>query len=182
MVYILKMEQTDQPSPSSCPTVLRHGAEFLATCAYVGKAPVAPGTWGSLAALPLGWGIVQAWGITGLAIGIVASSLIGWWASAVHGRTSGQHDAGEVVIDEVAGQWIALLPAGLDPFLFAAAFVLFRAFDIAKPGPIGHADKRLDGGLGVMVDDLLAGVAAAALLWLGIAVSGYSGYGGMTGP
>ena len=80
---------------------------------------------------------------------------------------SGVKDPGEVVIDEVAGMWIALLPAGLIWWQILLAAMLFRLFDILKPGPVGWADKRLPGGLGIMADDLIAGALAALVLATG---------------
>jgi phosphatidylglycerophosphatase A len=79
------------------------------------------------------------------------------------GKT-GFEDPGAVVIDEVAGQWLVLAVAPLDVWYFAAAFVLFRVFDIAKPWPVSWADRRIKGGFGVMFDDILAGLYGAAVL------------------
>jgi len=136
----------------------------------------APGTWGSLVALAMGWGLLllHPWA---LYAGIVLVSLIGIWAADVYQRVSGRHDASEVVIDEVAGQWITLaaLPligAAATLETLAAAFVLFRLFDIFKPGPIGWADRKVAGGLGVMADDILAGLAAGLCLWAAVEFGG----------
>ncbi|MBT5263312.1 MAG: phosphatidylglycerophosphatase A [Rhodospirillaceae bacterium] len=138
---------------------------WLATWFGCGLSPKAPGTMGSLAALPFAYGMVWAWGMPGLLIAIVIIIPLGIWACERYAQSSGDPDPGSAVIDEVAGQWIALVPAGLDPILFAVAFVSFRLFDIWKPGPIGVADRELKGGLGIMVDDLLAGLPAAAIVW-----------------
>ncbi len=135
---------------------------LVATWFGVGLIRRAPGTWGSLAALPCAVGLQflgGPWLLAG-ATGLV--SLAGVWASG---------DPGAVVVDEVAGQWLALLPLPLDLWWYAAAFALFRLFDIAKPWPIGWLDKNLHGGRGIMADDLAAGLAAGALayallLWL----------------
>lgn len=91
---------------------------------------------------------------------------VGWWASSVYVRRTGTEDPGEVVIDEVAGQWITLLAAPLDPLSYAMAFFLFRAFDIWKPWPVGWADRRIGGGLGIMLDDILAGAYCLGLMIL----------------
>lgn len=122
-----------------------------------------------MVAVPLGLGLL-AFDPLALWIGAGVVTLVGVWAAAGYQAATGRHDASEVVIDEVAGQWTALLAlpiagAGLSLQAAAAAFVLFRLFDIWKPGPIGWADRRLGGGLGVMVDDVLAGIAAGAVLW-----------------
>jgi phosphatidylglycerophosphatase A len=126
----------------------------------------APGTWGSFAALPLAWLLVYLGGTWLLALATLVVSLVGWWAAERYIRAHGNEDPGDVVIDEVAGQWLTLLPAGGDIGLMAAGFVLFRIADIVKPWPAGWADRSIKGGLGTMVDDLLAA------LWSGLAVLG----------
>lgn len=143
-------------------------ATFLATFGYSGLIRPAPGTWGSLAALPVGWLILAHGGTWMLAVAIVATFFIGLWAARVHMQSrKTMHDPAEIVIDEVAGQWIPLLPfAGFDPLGFAVAFVAFRLFDIWKPGPVGWADKRLKGALGVMADDIIAGIFAGLCVLL----------------
>lgn len=128
----------------------------------VGYAPVAPGTVGSAAALAAGYGLLAiGWPV--LAAAALLATVAGFWsvrAAAV------QDDPGWVVMDEVAGQWIALLALSRpDPLGAAAAFALFRILDILKPGPVGWAD-RLDGPAGIMLDDLLAGLLAAAVILL----------------
>ena len=72
---------------------------------------------------------------------------------------------GRIVIDEVAGQWLALIPLPLDPGLYLLAFLAFRLFDILKPWPVGWADRRLPGAFGIMADDLLAGLYAGGLVF-----------------
>ena len=91
---------------------LTHPASLLATWFGAGLMPYAPGTWGSFAALPLAWLILHFGGIWHLAAATVAVSLIGWWAAAQYIRAMGREDPGDVVIDEVAGQWLTLLAAG----------------------------------------------------------------------
>lgn len=146
-------------------------ASTLATVFGVGQMRPAPGTWGSAAALPLFW-VVHVTG--GFALAVVATALvfvIGVWATAEATRGTGNHDPSEIVIDEVAGQWIALWPVsfgasmmGIDVLRlwpgWVAGFILFRLFDIWKPGPVGWADRRHD-AVGVMLDDVIAGVMAA---------------------
>ena len=137
-------------------------ATLLATWFGAGRLPVAPGSWGSLAALPLAWLIVWLGGWTALAAATLLVFLVGWWAADRVVAEAGIADPGWVVIDEVAGQWLTLLfvPPGLKAY--AAGFVLFRLFDIAKPWPVSWADRRIGGGLGVMIDDILAGLYALA--------------------
>lgn len=146
-------------------------SRVIATVFGVGLLRPAPGTWGSLAALPLAWALHVLGGFTLLALASVAVVFLGWWATKVATAGAEDHDPSEIVIDEVAGQWIALWPvsygaqfAGVDILAlwpgWIAAFVLFRVFDIWKPGPVGWADRRHD-AWGVMLDDVVAGVMAA---------------------
>ncbi|RED13287.1 phosphatidylglycerophosphatase A family protein [Pontivivens insulae] len=157
-------------------------ARLIASFGGVGFLPKAPGTWGSLAALPFAWLLHGLGGPFLLTIGILAAILIGVRATQEVTRDAKDHDPGWVVIDEVAGQWIALWPlsigmvmAGSDPWVFPwpgvlGGFFLFRLFDIWKPGPVGWADRR-GGPWGVMLDDVFAGLFAAIVLvataWLG---------------
>ncbi len=138
--------------------------KLLATWFGAGLLPKAPGTWGSLAALPLGWAIQYFTGWAGLAVAALVVFLVGIWAADAYAKRGADPDPGEIVIDEVAGQWLALLPAMGSPVFYLAGFLLFRLFDIWKPWPIRTVERRLKGGLGVMADDILAGLIAAALL------------------
>ena len=148
-------------------------ARLVASFLGVGFCPVAPGTAGSLAALGLGVPLLflSPWA---LPIAILLACVLGVWA--VERAAGGAADPGWVVIDEVAGQWVAMLPLAPLGLSFetaasfetmgglAASFALFRLFDIVKPGPVGWADRRHD-AIGVMADDLIAGAMAAAMLW-----------------
>ena len=143
----------------------------IATWFGAGLIPKAPGTWGSLAALPFAWALLHFGNMWWLAGAAVLVFLVGWWASDVYVTSTGQADPGAVVIDEVAGQWLALLPASASVWWhWALGFALFRFFDIVKPWPIGWADRRLKGGFGVMIDDVIAGVLAGVLLYLAILI------------
>ena len=154
------------PSPETprAPS-LRHPAVLAATWFGVGFLPRAPGTWASLAALPLGWYLHVAWGPLGVAAAAIALFAAGWWASELVVRLSGEPDPAYIVIDEVAGQLVALAVAPTDLLYYTAAFVGFRFFDIVKPWPVSWADRRVAGGLGVMLDDILAGLYVAAILF-----------------
>ena len=156
------------PPSASGPGPITGWVRFLATWHYSGLSPKAPGTIGTLAALPAGVALIYFGGILALIAGILAVSVLGMYVSHRYALESGLKDPGEVVIDEVAGMWIALLPAGVIWWQILAAFVLFRAFDILKPGPVGWADRRLPGGLGIMADDLIAGALAALVLAAGL--------------
>jgi phosphatidylglycerophosphatase A len=137
---------------------------LIATWFGVGLSPLAPGTCGSLAALPIAWAIRTVSGASGLAAALVVVFSAGIWAADAVAKASGLQDPAAVVVDEVAGQWLVLLAAPFDPFAWAFGFVLFRLFDIWKPWPVSWADRYVKGGFGIMLDDILA--AGYALLVL----------------
>ena len=149
---------------------------LIATFFGVGYLRPAPGTWGSLAALPVAWALNELGGMPLVLVALALAILGGWWATAAFTAARADKDPSEVVIDEVAGQWIALLPvfigashAGVQTLAlwpgWITAFVAFRLFDITKPGLVGWAD-RLVGPLGVMLDDIIAGVMVALAMAL----------------
>ncbi len=136
-------------------------ARLVASFGGIGFLPQAPGTWGSAAALVIGAAVLALGGERVLIAAVVLAVIAGLWAIP---RASGDADPGWVVIDEVAGMWLAMLPLSRPGWLgLLTAFGLFRLFDITKPGPIGTLD-RVPGRLGVMGDDLAAGLAAAVLV------------------
>ncbi|QFT95854.1 Phosphatidylglycerophosphatase A [Roseovarius sp. THAF8] len=146
-------------------------AQLIATFGGVGYLRPAPGTWGSLAALPVAALLHVLGGPVLLGLGIAVSFALGWWATALETKGKEDHDPSEIVIDEVAGQWLAFLPVSIGAAHagaalwelwpgFLTAFLLFRLFDIWKPGPVGWADRQ-GGAFGVMLDDLIAGLFAA---------------------
>lgn len=139
---------------------------LLSTWFGVGYLPKAPGTWGSLAALPCAWGIATLYGSVGLLAATTAVFSLGVWASGSFTRRTGRKDPGIIVIDEVAGQWLTLALVPLDPLYYLAGFILFRIADITKPWPASWADRKLGGGLGIMLDDIFAALFAAALLFV----------------
>ncbi|MGB0922002.1 MAG: phosphatidylglycerophosphatase A [Alphaproteobacteria bacterium] len=124
----------------------------------------APGTWGTLAALPFAWWVSTSLGPEALILLALVYFVAGLWAADLYEKKFNTHDAGEIVIDEAVGVTLAL--AFVPPSLaaFAIGFLLFRLFDILKPWPVSYADKSVDGALGVMLDDVIAGVMAAAVL------------------
>ncbi|MFN3724147.1 MAG: phosphatidylglycerophosphatase A [Paracoccaceae bacterium] len=155
----------------------------ITTFGYVGLLRPAPGTWGSAVALALGVAIDRYLGFPALVVATVAVTALGFWACQQALRGQPGADPSEIVIDEVAGQWLTLLfPAaafwsrGMDDWAITAypgwiaAFVFFRLFDVWKPWIIGRADRRGDPA-GVMLDDLLAGVSAgvAVIIAAGVA-------------
>jgi phosphatidylglycerophosphatase A len=144
--------------------LLAHPAGWIATGFGSGLSPRAPGTVGSLAALIPWWLWLRELPPVQYAAVLVAGVVVGVWASNwVIARTR-IADPGFVVWDEFIGLWTALflLPAGW-PWI-SAGFALFRLFDIWKPWPVGWADRKVHGGLGVMLDDVLAGLLALAVL------------------
>jgi phosphatidylglycerophosphatase A len=148
---------------------------LLGTWFGVGFLPTMPGTWGSLASLPCAWAIRAASGKTGLAAAAAIIFAAGCWSAARIARASASKDPHAVVIDEVAGQCLVLLPAPLDPLSYSVGFLLFRTFDIWKPWPVRWADRHVPGGLGIMLDDLLAAVYATLALSILLAIDGAIG-------
>jgi len=152
------------------PLPFHHPAAIVSTWFGAGLLPRLPGTWGSLAALPFAWAIASMVGNAGLVVAALALFLIGWWAAGVYIRSAGVEDPGAIVVDEVAAQWLVLAVVPREILWYLAAFVLFRVFDIVKPWPIAWADRVVKGGLGTMVDDVLAaayaGAIVAAAVWL----------------
>ncbi|MEM8692857.1 MAG: phosphatidylglycerophosphatase A [Pseudomonadota bacterium] len=146
-------------------------ARMIGTVLGVGYIRPAPGTWGSFVALPWAWLMHLFGGFPLLLIATFAAFAKGWWATGKMTAGSEDHDPSEIVVDEVVGQWVALLPLsyaawtrGLDLLVLwpgiISAFLLFRLFDIWKPWLVGWADRRGD-PLGVMLDDVIAGIFAA---------------------
>ena len=139
-------------------------ALLLATWFGAGLLPRAPGTWGSLAALPFAWIIASLGGWPALLAASILVFLVGVWASNHAIEKTGLTDPGLVVIDEVAGQWLVLLLTPPNFLLYAIGFGLFRLLDITKPWPANWADRSVGGGLGVMLDDVLAAGYGLALM------------------
>lgn len=147
--------------------------KWIASLGGVGYLRPAPGTWGSLAALPLAYGIQVLGGFWLLLVLTVAAFLIGWYATRSVTQGGADEDPSWVVIDELVGQWIAIFPVCYGAMFMSvevwrlwpgwvAGFVFFRLFDIWKPWMVGRAD-RMGTPLGVMLDDVVAGVFAAVV-------------------
>ena len=146
-------------------------ARLIGTVCGVGYLRPAPGTWGSLAALPMAYVLHILGGFPLLAVATVAVFFAGLWATRIMTAGQDDHDPSEIVVDEVAGQFIAIWAISYPSWAhgieitalwpgWVAGFLLFRLFDITKPGPVGWADRRGD-PMGVMLDDVIAGVFAA---------------------
>jgi phosphatidylglycerophosphatase A len=146
-------------------TVLTDPVHILAFGFGTGLSPFAPGTVGSLVGVLFAW-LTLDLGLP-LQLGIAAAiSLSGIWICGESARRIGVHDHGGIVWDEIAGMYITLLAAPPTVAGWILGFVLFRAFDIAKPWPIRDLDHRLGGGAGIMLDDLAAALYALILLGL----------------
>jgi phosphatidylglycerophosphatase A len=167
-------------SPDQRRALLATPAGWLACGFGSGLAPIAQGTFGSVAAF-IPWLALRQLPLWLYLAVLVIGFAIGVGACTIAGRALGVDDHRSLVWDEFIGQWIALLPLGIASLLPAtglawwmplAAFALFRLFDVWKPWPIRWLDRRVKGGFGVMIDDVIAGVFAAVVLgvevwWLG---------------
>ena len=136
---------------------------FLATGFYVGRIPMAPGTFGSLMGLPLCFLLAGIQLPAALAAVLVIVVLATWIAGAAE-RILGRRDPGCIVIDEIAGMVVTLAGLPFNPTTAGIGFVLFRVLDILKPFPIRMLDKRLPGGSGIVADDVVAGAFANIIL------------------
>jgi phosphatidylglycerophosphatase A len=145
--------------------LLAHPAGWIATGFGSGLAPLAPGTVGSAAAL-LPWLLLRELPLWGYLAVVLAVFALGVWVSKIVVGRLRLEDPGCIVIDEFVGQWLALALAPAGWAWMLAGFLLFRLFDVWKPWPVSWADRAVDGGLGVMLDDALAGLMAGALLGL----------------
>jgi phosphatidylglycerophosphatase A len=137
---------------------------LVATSCGAGFAPVAPGTFGTLTAVPLAWALARLPGWVFPTATVLVTAL-GTWAASRFCAASGRHDDQRVVVDEVAGYLVTLLLVPRTPLHLALAFGLFRLFDIWKPPPVRAIDRHVGGGFGVMADDLAAGAYGALVLF-----------------
>ncbi|SDP21708.1 phosphatidylglycerophosphatase A family protein [Desulforhopalus singaporensis] len=131
----------------------------IATCAYVGKIPKAPGTWGSLAAL-LPWLLIKDLEFGSYCLILLTLFIVGFFVCGSAEKILDTPDAGCIVIDEVLGMFITLTLAPDNPAAWLAGFALFRVFDIFKPFPVSWFDTHIHGGIGIMMDDVAAGIYA----------------------
>lgn len=149
--------------------ILRDPVLLLAHGLGSGLAPKAPGTFGTLAAL-LPWLLLAQLPLPLYLGSVLLAALAGLWLCGEGARRMGHDDPGSIVWDEWVGLWLALAGLPLEWPWVLAGFLLFRLFDILKPGPVGWLDRRFHGGLGIMLDDLAAGLLAAACLHLALAL------------
>ena len=148
----------DQAKP-----VMTNPVHFLAFGFGAGLSPKAPGTMGTLVAVPLFLLLAYLPVYVYLAL-ITAAFLVGIYLCGRTASDLGVHDHGGIVWDEFVGYWITMILVPVTWYWVLAGFVLFRVFDILKPFPIGWLDKKVGGGLGIMIDDVLAGVYALICL------------------
>jgi phosphatidylglycerophosphatase A len=145
-------------------------ARILATGFGSGYAPFAPGTAGSAVGLLLYWPL-QRFGLSAVGAASAVGFVLGTLAADRVARETGLEDPSIVVVDEIVGMWISLAGVSFSPVTAAAGFVLFRIMDVVKPWP-ARDFERLHGGLGIMADDVMAGVYANLVLRLGILARG----------
>lgn len=145
------------------PTPFRSPVQFLAFGFGSGLSPKAPGTVGTLAAVPV-YLLVADWPLWAYSLLVLAAAVVGVWICQ---RASDQlqvHDHPGIVWDEFVGYWITMWAVPVEALWVVIGFLVFRVLDIAKPWPISHLDRKVKGGFGIMIDDILAGVMACAIL------------------
>ncbi|OUS23284.1 phosphatidylglycerophosphatase A [Thalassotalea sp. 42_200_T64] len=144
---------------------IKNPVHFLALGFGSGLSPKAPGTMGTLAAIPLFLLCAQLPFYAFIAITILIS-IVGIWICDKASKDAGVHDHGAIVWDEIAGFFITMIAIPVSWQSIIVGFILFRIFDILKPWPISIADKQVTGGFGIMLDDIIAGILACALMHL----------------
>ena len=147
--------------------------KLFLTFGGAGLSPKAPGTVGTLASLPIGLAVLYYLGMESLFMLTLAITIIGIFEINKYEKATGIHDHQQIVIDEAAGMWLSLMIAYsaaltmnypyIEILAIIFSFATFRLFDIWKPSTIGWIDKELKGGMGVMLDDVLAGIAGGLL-------------------
>jgi phosphatidylglycerophosphatase A len=148
--------------------LIAHPAHFVALGFGSGLAPVAPGTWGTLIAIPIATLLWRTGSDAAFLLAVAILIAVGTWAAQVTSRNLGAHDHGSIVIDEIAAFLLMLFFVGPAPMGVAFAFLTFRIFDITKPPPIRAVDERWSGGIGVMADDLIAACYALIVFAVGV--------------
>jgi phosphatidylglycerophosphatase A len=165
------MENSPSQPTDSCIKLTQPDVFFI-TWGGCGLLRPASGTWGSLGAIPFALGLHYMWGWPALLIGAVALYLAAMPVINFYEKRTGRHDDDHIVIDEVIGMFICLIPAAMNVIDIVTAFLLFRLFDALKPGIIGRVDRTLGGAHGVLLDDVIAGlIAACGMVVLHVLVS-----------
>ncbi len=145
----------------------RNPLHWLATGFGSGLSPFAPGTVGTLAAIPFYW-LMSYLPLSGYIAVTVVAAIAGIWICQSATKAIGQDDHGSIVWDEFVGFWITMIAAPKGLFWLLAGFLIFRFFDIIKPWPIRWLDRYVKGGLGIMVDDVLAGLFGLLVMQIGV--------------
>ncbi len=147
------------------PSAIQHiPARIIATAGGAGYSPVAPGTCGTAVAVPIAW-LLASIGMGWFGAVTLATTAVGIWAATVADEFWGTHDAGRIVIDEVAGFFLTVAFVDRNSAaVLLLGFFLFRAFDIIKPPPVRWLDENLPRGWGVVLDDIAAGAMACAVM------------------
>lgn len=154
--------ETRVSPPTGRPPIL---ATLVATALGAGFLPIAPGTWGTAAAVPLAFALDRL-GDVAFVVATLAIIIAGSFAADSYCRATGRHDNQRVVIDEVAGYLVTVMFVPRTTGNLLAGFLLFRLFDIWKPPPVRWVDRHVGGGFGVVADDVAAAVYGALCLWL----------------
>jgi phosphatidylglycerophosphatase A len=144
---------------------------FLATGFFIGTVPFAPGTFGSIIGLPICF-LISRLDILIAVICTILFILFAIWMAAVAEKALKKKDAGEIVIDEIAGLIVTFIGIPFTLKTVIVGFIIFRAFDILKPFPIGTLERKVAGGPGIVLDDVLAGLYANLILRLAIYITG----------
>jgi phosphatidylglycerophosphatase A len=165
----MSAQHESPPDPGPVPDLLHRPVQLLAFGFGSGLAPVAPGTAGTVVAVPVYLLAVQ-WGLLNYTLFIVLGAVIGVWLCGAASRQLRVHDHPGIVWDEFVGYWITMwaLPVGWEWVL--AGFLVFRLYDIVKPWPVSLLDREVGGGLGIVLDDALAGVMACITLHIALAI------------
>ena len=158
--------ETEEEGPVK-PTPFKSLTQFFAFGFGSGLSPRAPGTVGTLAAVPIYWFLADT-GLIVYTLIVLVSAVVGVYICGAASRQLKTHDHPGIVWDEFVGFWITMWAVPVSIPWLVAGFVVFRVFDIAKPWPISVLDKRVHGGLGIMIDDVVAGLAACGTLHLAL--------------
>jgi phosphatidylglycerophosphatase A len=149
------------------PDFRRHPVQFLAFGFGSGLSPKAPGTAGTLVAVPI-YLLIADWSLLQYSFFIIICAVLGVWICGAASRQLEVHDHPGIVWDEFVGYWITLWAVPFDWVWIIAGFVVFRVFDIIKPWPVSVLDRKVGGGFGIMIDDVLAGVMACVTLHIAL--------------
>jgi phosphatidylglycerophosphatase A len=143
----------------------RHAVMFLATGGYIGRITLAPGSFGSLVGIPFVY-LLARLPLSMAVIAVVFLIAGAVWVADESEKALEVHDPGCIVIDEIAGMCVAMLGLPFTPGYVAGGYVIFRILDIVKPPPARQVDQRLGGGMGIVMDDVIAGFMTNILLHL----------------